>query len=268
MASQQLPQPLATPVAENDYFIGGTSMTCNPYDLMYFDDTQAAPLNAASMPDQGTEALNQRYFAQRFRGVARDKHIVTDGVDNTSVGPFSMGIFPDFTGIFSCPSNTFEVGDLIAVRENSTTNGLQANVVTKTTDPDAAIGECVQKTGLTAVTQVNVRLRRPINVPSRNNKEAPLGYLADQPTTTGGSLKTSCRRIQSWTPSGAATISLPTESKCSGMTLLVFNRSSSNSMTFLDSFTSNTVGFINLSSAKLFICDGTLGTWSIFPTKT
>lgn len=106
---------------------------------------------AASIPDQGSAAANQRLFAKLFAGVSHERHLATDAAGTQDVVPI-------WVGDVSCAATAFKAGDLVGVAENGGNNGILSQQVAKVTDPNLAIGKCVKDTGGVSVTTVSVVL--------------------------------------------------------------------------------------------------------------
>lgn len=119
-------------------------------DLMYHDTNDVKP--ASSQADQLSEAANQALFAPVFAGVAGDTRKAADTVAVTD-----FPVMVDVVMEYDCPSQAWEMGDLIAAVEQSGGTALENQKVTKTTDASLAIGYCVRRAG-TATTRVTCRL--------------------------------------------------------------------------------------------------------------
>lgn len=117
-------------------------------DLMYLDTDDAKP--ASSLADGGTEPTNQQTLAAAFLGVAVERKLATDAAGDIDVAV-------DWTGVMSCASDTYEVGDMVAPDENAGGTGLEDQKVVKTTDALSAIGYVIRREPA-AVTSVHVRL--------------------------------------------------------------------------------------------------------------
>jgi hypothetical protein len=125
--------------AENQIieFVADASLAIDIGDLLYHDTNDAKP--ASSQADQGTEALNQRYFAARFAGVATSARRSTDTVAGV-VRARSDGLHQ-----FTCVSATYEIGDLVGPSENGDGDALLDQQVEKVTTIDLAIGVAVER---------------------------------------------------------------------------------------------------------------------------
>jgi hypothetical protein len=111
---------------------------------------------AASMPDQGTAARNQRLFAKSFAGVSVERHLSSAGSANDEL---NTDVCPVWIGDATIASGVYTPGQLVGVAENSGNNGIQSQAVAPVTDPDLAIGMIIQDTGGVPVTSVRVMLQ-------------------------------------------------------------------------------------------------------------
>lgn len=152
-------------------------------DLMFHDSNDVKPFS--SLADQGSSKANQAYAAKRFAGVAGDTRTASDTE--------ALTIFPVDTDIvveIDCVSNTFEVDDYVAPTEDAGADGLENTKVEKTTNPDIAIGQVVEREG-SAVTRVVVRLlsrTNPHAIPqavSSISAEMAFGDFTDGGATAG-----------------------------------------------------------------------------------
>src|SRR5581483_3441689 len=67
---------------------------------------------AASMPDQGTAARNQRLFAKNFAGVSVERHLATS---NSSNDELNVDVCPAWIGDASIASGVYTPGQLVGV---------------------------------------------------------------------------------------------------------------------------------------------------------
>lgn len=118
-------------------------------DLLFWNTTAVAKFSAQT--DQGTEAANQALAASLFIGVSADQRLSTEtsAADRVVV---TDGVF-DCT----CPSTTWEVGDLVGPSEADSGTALENQQVEKVTVATRAIGYCVQRES-SATTTVRCRL--------------------------------------------------------------------------------------------------------------
>ncbi len=116
--------------------------------LVYLETDDVRP--AASQSDQLTEVENQRVFASKFAGVAKDARVSAQLAGSLAVARI-------WEGVMDCASATWEVGDLIGASEASGGTSLENRVVEKVTDPTLAIGYCLKREG-SATTRVTCRL--------------------------------------------------------------------------------------------------------------
>ncbi len=131
-----------------DYAFNG-SIAVDINDLMYMEVDDIRP--ASSMADLGTEILNQRRFARNFAGVAQERRLAAE----TNAGPLAtLSVAPTYIGDFPCASSTWEVGDLVAIDEAASGTALERQKLVKTTDPDLAIGRCIQRSASATTVRV------------------------------------------------------------------------------------------------------------------
>jgi hypothetical protein len=71
---------------------------------------------AASMPDQGTAARNQRLFAKNFAGVSVERHLSSSNSTNDEM---NTDVTPIWVGDVTVPSQVYIPGMLVGVAENS-----------------------------------------------------------------------------------------------------------------------------------------------------
>lgn len=117
-------------------------------DLLWNNAGVAA--KASAQADQLTAAANQKLFAKLFLGVANDAKIAADPSTR------NINVRADFVGYFDCASTTWAVGDLVGAVEAGSGTALENQVVAKVTDPEAAIGVCLEAG--TSVTKVKCHL--------------------------------------------------------------------------------------------------------------
>ncbi len=120
-------------------------------DLVLLDTDDAKP--ASWQADQGSESANQVLFAQKFLGVAmqRSRPGDTDPIRVATTGVFE----------FDCPSDTFELGDLVGGDENAGGTALLDQQVSKVTQTQNAIGRVARRSP-TATTTVLVDIRSTV----------------------------------------------------------------------------------------------------------
>lgn len=101
---------------------------------------------ASAQADQLTPAANQKLFAKLFLGVAEEAKLAAE----TSTR--DIRVRAETVAKYECASTTWAVGDLVGAVENSGGDGLENQKVAKVTDPEAAIGVCIEAgTSVTAV---------------------------------------------------------------------------------------------------------------------
>lgn len=111
---------------------------------------------AASMPDQGTTARNQRLFAKNFAGVAVERHLASASSSNDEL---NQDVCPVWIGDATIASGMYTPGQLVGIAENSGNNGILSQTVALVTDPDLAIGMIIADSGGVNVTTVRVMLQ-------------------------------------------------------------------------------------------------------------
>lgn len=104
-------------------------------DLVYLETDDARP--AGQQTDQGTEALNQELFHDKFAGVAmqRSKSGETRPIRVATTGVFEV----------DTPSGTAEVGELFGADENGGGTALLSQSVDQVATANLAIGRCVKR---------------------------------------------------------------------------------------------------------------------------
>lgn len=144
------------------------SLAVNKNDLVFRADADNNFYPASSMPDQGSAAANQLYFASRFAGVSNQRYLAAQTPTTIDVKTVVALTLP-------CPSQTWKAGDLVGACENGTTNGILSGSVDRVTDPNKAIGRVIRAEPA-AVTQVLVILTS--NVFSASNGSIPFSQVA------------------------------------------------------------------------------------------
>lgn len=143
------PRLLSNGPVDRAHFAFDGGIEVNVGDLMFHDSNDVKP--ASSQADQGTEPLNQAYFAARFAGVAMDSRKTADGA--VTAFPVATDVVVDM----DCASSTFEVGDLLAIDEAGSGTALEDQKLVKTLDDGKAIGYVTRRYG-SATTRVECRL--------------------------------------------------------------------------------------------------------------
>lgn len=120
-------------------------------DLVYQDKDDAKP--ASFLPDQESELANQELFTDNFLGVAmqRSRSGDTDPIRIATTGVFE----------FDCPSNLYELGELMGVDENEKGITLEDQQIAKVKDGAHAIAR-IAKRAATATTSVLVDIRSTV----------------------------------------------------------------------------------------------------------
>lgn len=152
------------------HYPAGTDITDGDLCYMATADNKVYP--ASSQADEGSESGNQELFAKNFVGVAEDICTVATGV----------WCYQDKTlHTFSCPDDTYTVGQLVGVDENAGGDGLLDQTVAKVSNHRYAIGRVA-----VAVTGTSVEIvpfGREESVDWEDGRRLDL-LLDDLPTTT------------------------------------------------------------------------------------
>ncbi len=113
-------------------------------DILYQDVDDAKP--ASDQADQLTLAANQELLADNFLGVAmqRSRAGDTDPIRVATTGAFE----------FNCPSNTFELGDLIGVNEATSGTELEDQQVIGVAASINAVARVAKRVAAAATTVV------------------------------------------------------------------------------------------------------------------
>jgi len=120
-------------------------------DLVYLDTDDAKP--ASLQADQGTEPDNQSQFADNFLGVAMQR---SRSGDADPIRVATTGVFE-----FDCPSDTYELGDLVAVDEASSGTSLENQQIAPASAPEYAIARIARRAPV-ATTNVLVDIRSTV----------------------------------------------------------------------------------------------------------
>ncbi|MEM6329105.1 MAG: hypothetical protein AAF790_02535 [Planctomycetota bacterium] len=104
-------------------------------DLIFFDTDDAKP--ASLQVDQGTEAINQEVFHDKFAGVAMQ---CSAAGETAAIRVATTGVFE-----FGCPAATYQVGDMLGPAENSGGTALEDQVLDKVLSPSSAVGRCAKQ---------------------------------------------------------------------------------------------------------------------------
>ncbi|MCR4415269.1 MAG: DUF2190 family protein [Thermoguttaceae bacterium] len=120
-------------------------------DLVFLDTDDAKP--ASLQADQGSESANQALLAQKFLGVAMQH---SRPGDTEPIRVATTGVFE-----FDCPSDTFELGDLVGGDENAGGTALLDQQVSKVAQTQNAIGRVARRSP-TATTTVLVDIRSTV----------------------------------------------------------------------------------------------------------
>jgi hypothetical protein len=120
-------------------------------DLVYLDTDDAKP--ASLQADQGTEPDNQSLFAGSFLGVAMQR---SRSGDADPIRVATTGVFE-----FDCPSDTYELGDLVGADESAGGTALENQQLAKVSASQYAIAR-VARRAATATTDVLVDIRSTV----------------------------------------------------------------------------------------------------------
>jgi len=120
-------------------------------DLVWLNTDDARP--ASQQADQGSEDLNQQLFALNFLGVAMQR---SRNGDTAPIRVATTGVFE-----FVCPSETFEIGDLIGPSEDASGTALADQQVEGVTTHITAIGRCARRQTV-AVTSMLVDIKSTV----------------------------------------------------------------------------------------------------------
>jgi len=218
-------------------------------DLLYLDGDDLKP--ASSQSDQASEEANQAVFASRFAGVAMQ---ASDAGDTDTVRVAADGVFE-----FTCPSGTWEVGDLVGASENSGGDGLEDQQVEAVDRPELAIGFVAQREA-SAATSVKVRLASRVVgllqlIRLEKRQTSNVETLAANKTLTADDA-----RIQVLDPGGAGRdVTLPPEAASAGLDFYIHNAAdAAEVLTIKDDAAAAVCTPTENESAYLY-CDGT--TW-------
>ena len=104
-------------------------------DLVWLDDGEAKP--ASAQADQGNKPANQAAFAADFLGVAMQR---SQSGDAAPIRVATTGVFE-----FDCPSDTYELGDLMGPDENDEGDALLDQHLVKVAAGQLAIGRVARR---------------------------------------------------------------------------------------------------------------------------
>lgn len=226
-----------------------TATTIEIGDLLFLDVDDVKP--AASQPDQLSEAANQALFVSRFIGVAAQR---SSNGDTEDLRVDTDGVFE-----FACSASTWEVGDLVGVREAAGGINLENQQVQSVSRPEVAIGHVVRREPA-AVTAVRVRIRPHVahgttglDLEQRNTSNVET--LAANKT-----LAASDRRIQVLDPGGVGRdVTLPPEAASAGLDFIVHNAADAAETLTIKDGAGSTVSTPAQNETAWVFCDGT--TW-------
>lgn len=136
-------------------------------DLLYQDIENGDVFPASSLADNQGELANQELFSCWFIGVALEQSI--------SGATKEIEVATDAEFEFTCPSGTWNLGDLVGVDTNAAGTALLDQTVEYVVAPSQAIGKIARYEGI-AVTKVWVRIYSRV-----------FGYGLDTPTCQSSS---------------------------------------------------------------------------------
>lgn len=226
------------------------SIAVDKGDLMFLDSDDAKP--ASSQSDAGTEAKNQRTFAQLFLGVAGESRLSTDSSGDIKV-------HPTVDAEYDCASATFEVGDLVAVDEAASGTALEDQKLVKTTDPDVALGYAIKRYA-SATTRVQVRLvSRLMDDTFKGGAENLFGGTVNTETLSGAkTLVAGDARIQALDPDGSnRDVNLPAEASSRGLMFWIKNTAGGAEILTIKDDGGSTICTPTENETAIVYCDGT-----------
>lgn len=221
-------------------------------DLMYYDTGSENFKPASSQADAGSEALNQRNFAKAFAGISIHKRITTQATAGV------IALATDLVALVDAVSADFDIGDLVAITENSGGDGLENQKVKKVTDPSLAIGVVVENTG----TSTRVWVRFTSKVLTRNKEGIAAGSdVSSTATTASGTvtLTVDSNMVQAIDPGGAGrNVVLPNEAASKNKVFIIHNTAdAAEVLTIKASDGSTTICTPTQNEAAFVYCDGT-----------
>lgn len=239
--SVALPFPASTAVARGD--------------LLYWDASahQAKPFT--SYTTGASEVLDQVAVSNLFCGIAWDSRLSSESDANALRTVLSEGIFD-----VDCPSQTWEIGDLVGPTWNGG-SALANQAVTKVTSLHRAIG-CVIKQYTSAVTKVRCRLiSRKLWDLIHATRSMGGGQgrgttaLADADVT----ITASATAMLEMTPTAnPRKLILPAEASCTGLVYWISNLApATNAIQVRNSGDSATVVSIGATKTGIVWCNGT-----------
>ena len=186
-------------------------------DLLYYDASTNEVHPASNQSDQGSEPLNQELFAALFLGVSQDRS------PSGTTDEIMVNVDPLAEYEFDCPSQTWDIGDLVGASENTSNDGLLDQTVEAVATLEEAIGGVVQQE-TTAVTTVRVRFfSRVVGSLALSSGAAGPSVATNVQTLSGNLvLTTNMPRYQILDPGGAdRNVDLPAEAE--GVSYVIYN---------------------------------------------
>ena len=233
-----------------------------PGDLLFQETDDVRPFSevGASIAELGSEPLNQQYAAARFAGVCEV------GMASADTGDVLVDANPLRVWTFTCPSDTWEVGDLVGPSEDSGNDDLEDQVVEKVTNVAEAIGRCAERVA-SAATTVKVVLfsavagfRGLLTGGVSLDDGINVQTLAATLTLTALSPRT-----QILDPGGAArTVTLPAEAEA--ISFLIVNAGDGDEPLTVNNDAGTKQALIERHGSARFVSDGT--SWFVHATST
>ncbi len=217
-------------------------------DLLYLETDDVRP--ASQQTDQSTEEANQGLLASKFAGVAMQR---SRAGDTAAVRVATCGAFE-----FTCPSGTFEVGDLVGASEAASGTAMEDQQVESVLRPELAVGVVARRVA-SADTKVLIRIRSRLlgeRLRAEDYYTAVSDTLSDNHT-----LVCDDAYYQVLDPGGAGRdVMLPKEAASKGLSFLIRNAAdAAEVLTIKASDGSTTVCTPTQNEAAVVSCDGT--TW-------
>ncbi len=233
------------------------STAINVGDLLYWDTSALVANAAGNRADQGSLIANQRDFAANFIGVANDMRLSTE--TTTGIGSERVVSLDEICD-YACPSQAWEVGDLVGIDRNAGVPANYSQQVTKVTNPLLAIGSCAIRTRGVSVTVVTVRVTT--NSPFLDGPRSlfpAIGKTATVLADATATLTYGTASFISMVPTAGRSLTLPLETLGAGTVFYFTNNSAgANSVTFLGSAGGSIKGngVVPQNKTAIIWCDG------------
>jgi hypothetical protein len=248
----------------NRYLAPAAAVAFAEGDLMYYDTSTHTVKPVSQIADQGSAAATQILAAQNFAGVNYAKHLAS-GVP--TVNPQLLIDYEHRD--FPCVSATYEVGDLLTPKYTAGANPLSDQVLTKTTNPELAIGSVIKYEG-NATTKVTCRIVSRVvgsylyRVSGGVAGSAVPPVASSVPITGGTLTPAGYSSSMIVAPAAAITGVILAAGTVDGQTVIIINNSA-NSITFAAAGTSNvadgTGSVIAANTAAMFVWAATPARW-------